>query len=61
MRTRNPEEEKEYWNMNKKEYVKAEAQVIVLPMNENIAASAGPIYPDKPDVFIGDDDVFDDD
>ncbi len=40
----------------KKEYVKAEARVISLPMNENIAASAGRQEPE--DIFIGDDDVF---
>ena len=44
--------------MNKKEYIKLEARIVALPMKENIAASG---VPDHGDVFVGDDDVFEND
>lgn len=50
--------------MNKKEYIKLEARIVALPMKENIAASGVPVPPDIPDrgdVFVGDDDVFEND
>ena len=51
-------------SMNKKEYIKLEARIVALPMKENIAASGVPVPPDIPDhgdVFVGDDDVFEND
>lgn len=50
--------------MNKKEYIKLEARIVALPMKENIAVSGVPVPPDIPDhgdVFVGDDDVFEND
>ena len=48
--------------MNKKEYIKLEARIVALPMKENIAASGvPPDIPDHGDVFVGDDDVFEND
>ena len=51
--------------MNKKEYIKLEAYgSLPSPMKENIAASGVPVPPDIPDhgdVFVGDDDVFEND
>ena len=51
-------------SMNKKKYIKLEARIVALPMKENIAASGVPVPPDIPDhgdVFVGDDDVFEND
>lgn len=60
----NQREKEEVYLWNKKEYIKLEARIVALPMKENIAASGVPVPPDIPDhgdVFVGDDDVFEND
>lgn len=47
--------------MEKKAYTKPEAQLIILHMEESIAASGAPVQPeepDNPDFIVGDDDIF---